>query len=263
MLDLGVAHRRRVRANVFSDAIEVEQLNKSRCGWKNHLRKYIYYWVNEYYTLNYAEKAYGFGGIPALPGHHAWEAAVGNVIQPPRKPKKNRRKKAQKLETRPSKHRNGGTSVTRKGILMHCSKCKQEGHNTRRCTWAGAGGTGDNGDDDDHGVAGDNGGIEGIDGNGGAASGNDGNVGRGWRTRRTRCGYCSELGHNSRRQMLIQTPVVEFKRGKGEPLCPVTGNTYFRVGTSNARRTDADEEVVRASQQPPLEPNQVSEEMEV
>ncbi|CAN0893317.1 hypothetical protein LINGRAHAP2_LOCUS18085 [Linum grandiflorum] len=65
------------------------------------------------------------------------------------------------------------------------------------------------------------------------------------------------------RQMLIQTPVVEFKRGKGEPLCPVTGNTYFRVGTSNARRTDADEEVVRASQQPPLEPNQVSEEMEV
>ncbi|CAN1743921.1 hypothetical protein LINPERHAP1_LOCUS1954, partial [Linum perenne] len=104
----------------------------------SYLRKDIYYWTNIAYTTCYAREAYGFGGIPALPGQQAWEPAEGSEVRPPvtrlmpGRPKKNRRKERQELEVRPAK-KGYGTVVGRKGIVMHCSNCKRRGHNARRC----------------------------------------------------------------------------------------------------------------------------------
>ncbi|CAN1135649.1 hypothetical protein LINPERHAP2_LOCUS8965 [Linum perenne] len=102
------------------------------------LRKDIYYWVHNYYHQRFAKEAYGYGGIPAMPGQQAWEEAQGSVIRPPvqrvmpGRPKKNRRKEQQKLEVRPRK--NGvGTVMSKKGIVMHCRTCKGKGHNSRKC----------------------------------------------------------------------------------------------------------------------------------
>ncbi|CAN1767554.1 hypothetical protein LINPERHAP1_LOCUS10301, partial [Linum perenne] len=50
----------------------------------------------------------------------------------PGRPKKNRRKEQQELEVRAAK--NGvGSVITRKGLVMHCKKCKKAGHNSRKC----------------------------------------------------------------------------------------------------------------------------------
>ncbi|CAN1260072.1 hypothetical protein LINPERPRIM_LOCUS10318 [Linum perenne] len=102
------------------------------------LRKDIYYWVDEVYRQRYAVQAYGYGGIPAMPGQQAWDEAAGNVIHPPvqrvmpGRPKKNRRKEQQELEVRPRK--NGvGSVLSKKGIVMHCRTCKGRGHNARKC----------------------------------------------------------------------------------------------------------------------------------
>ncbi|CAN1184862.1 hypothetical protein LINPERHAP2_LOCUS37210 [Linum perenne] len=102
------------------------------------LRKDITCFVDMYYTIQYARQAYGFGGIPAIPGQQAWEATGGNVLLPPigrvmpGRPKKNRRKEQQELEVRAAK--NGvGSVITRKGLVMHCKKCKKAGHNSRKC----------------------------------------------------------------------------------------------------------------------------------
>ncbi|CAN1184742.1 hypothetical protein LINPERHAP2_LOCUS37152 [Linum perenne] len=104
----------------------------------SYLRKDIYYWVDQYYRLRFAEKAYGYGGIPAMPGQQAWEEAPGSVIMPPvqrvmpGRPKKNRRKEQQELEVRPRK--NGvGTVMSKRGIVMHCRACKGKEHNARKC----------------------------------------------------------------------------------------------------------------------------------
>ncbi|CAN0840065.1 hypothetical protein LINGRAHAP2_LOCUS2730 [Linum grandiflorum] len=102
------------------------------------LRKEVYYWAHEYYTLNYAKKAYDYGGIPALRGQQAWEEAAGSVIHPPPtrllpgRPKRNRRKERQEMEVRPAKH-GVGTVVGKKGIVMHYRTCSGRGHNTRNC----------------------------------------------------------------------------------------------------------------------------------
>ncbi|CAN1331425.1 hypothetical protein LINPERPRIM_LOCUS35319 [Linum perenne] len=102
------------------------------------LRKDIYYWVDQVYYQRYAMQAYGYGGIPAMPGQQAWEEAPVNVIHPPvqrvmpGRPKKNRRKEQQELEVRPRK--NGvGSVLSKKGIVMHCRTCKGRGHNVRKC----------------------------------------------------------------------------------------------------------------------------------
>ncbi|CAN0903777.1 hypothetical protein LINGRAHAP2_LOCUS22734, partial [Linum grandiflorum] len=81
------------------------------------------------------------------------------------------------------------------------------------------------------------------------------------------CGYCVVLGHNNRRCLLLQGVQANvdpntshriqeqerqtFMRGVGVYTNPVTGNTYFRGGGSNARRVVAEEEVLRGSQPPP------------
>ncbi|CAN1239627.1 hypothetical protein LINGRAPRIM_LOCUS2429 [Linum grandiflorum] len=104
----------------------------------SYLRKDIYYWVHEYFTLNYAQKAYiGHGGISTLPGQQAWAPAEGLVIRPPLgrvmpgRPKKSRRKEAQELEVRPGKRR--GSVMGKKGLIMHCTKCNLPGHNVKNC----------------------------------------------------------------------------------------------------------------------------------
>ncbi|CAN0857802.1 hypothetical protein LINGRAHAP2_LOCUS6932 [Linum grandiflorum] len=107
-------------------------------GVAGYLRKEIYYWVNEYYTLNMAEKAYAYGGIPAMPGQQVWEEASGLVIRPPiarvmpGRPKKNRRKEAQELQVRSVK-KGSGTALSKHGVVMHYKECKQAGHNNRQC----------------------------------------------------------------------------------------------------------------------------------
>ncbi|CAN1156141.1 hypothetical protein LINPERHAP2_LOCUS20779 [Linum perenne] len=104
----------------------------------SYLRKDIYYWTDKAYTTCHAREAYGFGGIPALPGQQAWEQADGLEIRPPMtrlmpgRPKKNRRKEMQELEVRPAKN-GAGTVIRRKGIVMHCRNCNSRGHNARRC----------------------------------------------------------------------------------------------------------------------------------
>ncbi|CAN1239420.1 hypothetical protein LINGRAPRIM_LOCUS2352 [Linum grandiflorum] len=50
----------------------------------------------------------------------------------PGRPKKVRRKDAHELEMIPTT--NGGTVLSRRGILMHCSKCSGSSHNARHCT---------------------------------------------------------------------------------------------------------------------------------
>ncbi|CAN1221217.1 hypothetical protein LINGRAPRIM_LOCUS204 [Linum grandiflorum] len=85
----------------------------------SYLQKDIYYWCSKFYMLNYAEKAYGYGGIPALPGQQAWEPVEGLVVYPPAtrvmpgRPKTVRRKEAHELEIRVGKNR--GTVLGRRG----------------------------------------------------------------------------------------------------------------------------------------------------
>ncbi|CAN1144657.1 hypothetical protein LINPERHAP2_LOCUS14220 [Linum perenne] len=104
------------------------------------LRKDIEYWVGDIFSVRHAQKAYGYGGIPAIPGQQAWEEAEGTIIRPPTnrimpgRPKKNRRKERQELEVRPSKSGYGGTVMSKQGVLMHCRKCKGVGHNAHTCT---------------------------------------------------------------------------------------------------------------------------------
>ncbi|CAN1130544.1 hypothetical protein LINPERHAP2_LOCUS5884 [Linum perenne] len=107
-------------------------------AFASFLRKDIYYWTDKFYHNSLARKAYGYGGIPAMPGQQAWEEVEGLVVRPPAarimpgRPKKNRRKEQQELEVR--KGKNGvGTVLTRKGIIMHCRSCNKRGHNSRKC----------------------------------------------------------------------------------------------------------------------------------
>ncbi|CAL1378233.1 unnamed protein product [Linum trigynum] len=63
--------------------------------------------------------------------YHATHAREGYKAQPGR-PKKNRRKAAHELEVRPQAH-GIGEEVSRRGTVIHCSKCGAEGHNARTC----------------------------------------------------------------------------------------------------------------------------------
>ncbi|CAN1264340.1 hypothetical protein LINPERPRIM_LOCUS11899 [Linum perenne] len=107
-------------------------------AFASFLRKDIYNWTDKFYHNSFAKMAYGYGGIPAMPGQQAWEEAEGLVVRPPAarimpgRPKKNRRKEQQELEVK--KGKNGiGTVVSRKGIIMHCRGCNKRGHNSRKC----------------------------------------------------------------------------------------------------------------------------------
>ncbi|CAN1221845.1 hypothetical protein LINGRAPRIM_LOCUS415 [Linum grandiflorum] len=52
-------------------------------SFASYLRKDIYSFTDVCYHLSFAKKAYGYGGIPALPGQQAWEETEGSVIHPP------------------------------------------------------------------------------------------------------------------------------------------------------------------------------------
>ncbi|CAN0857402.1 hypothetical protein LINGRAHAP2_LOCUS6741, partial [Linum grandiflorum] len=94
--------------------------------------------VHECYTVTFARKTYEVG-IPALGGPEAWPTAEGLQVHPPvsrtlpGRPKKLRAREPIELGTVPSKD-GVGTMVRKKGILMHCTKCQQPGHNKRKCT---------------------------------------------------------------------------------------------------------------------------------
>ncbi|CAN1228687.1 hypothetical protein LINGRAPRIM_LOCUS1312, partial [Linum grandiflorum] len=103
----------------------------------SYMRNDVYQYINEYYSIENARKAYEHG-VPALRGQQAWVVAQGSVIMPPAfrpmpgRPRKQRIREVQELESIPS--RSGvGTTVGRKGIVMHCSRCQQHGHNSRKC----------------------------------------------------------------------------------------------------------------------------------
>ncbi|CAN1823399.1 hypothetical protein LINPERHAP1_LOCUS30362 [Linum perenne] len=103
----------------------------------SYMRYDVTEYVDKYYTVRLAKKAYS-KGVPPLPGREDWVDVEGlPVLPPPHKvmpgrPKKNRRKEPGEVSTRPS--RTGvGTMMRKTGAVMHCSRCGQTDHNVRGC----------------------------------------------------------------------------------------------------------------------------------
>ncbi|CAL1371662.1 unnamed protein product [Linum trigynum] len=102
-----------------------------------HLRKDVDDYVHVSYHVNHVREGYK-AGIPCLDGRQAWPEATGYPVFPPKqraqpgRPKKNRRKAAHELEVRPQAH-GIGEEVSRRGTVIHCSKCGAQGHNARTC----------------------------------------------------------------------------------------------------------------------------------
>ncbi|CAN1835918.1 hypothetical protein LINPERHAP1_LOCUS34576, partial [Linum perenne] len=103
----------------------------------SYMRYDVTEYVEKYYTVHLAKKAYT-KGVPPLPGREDWVDVEGlPVLPPPQKvmpgrPKKNRRKEPGEVSTRPS--RTGVGKMMRKtGAVMHCSRCGHTDHNVRGC----------------------------------------------------------------------------------------------------------------------------------
>ncbi|CAL1393142.1 unnamed protein product [Linum trigynum] len=104
----------------------------------SHLRREVDDYVNSYYHVYMASFAYNYG-IPCLDGRQAWPASEGIPVHPPKtrsmpgRPKKKRRRSANEVEETRAQRNGVGEEVTRRGNLIHCSKCGGEGHNARSC----------------------------------------------------------------------------------------------------------------------------------
>ncbi|XP_031123397.1 uncharacterized protein LOC116026087 isoform X2 [Ipomoea triloba] len=91
----------------------------------------VYDYVESCYKIETYLKTYG-GCIHPMAGSHDWP--VSNRQPPPLplytakigRPKKLRKKSA-------DESKRSETHLTRKLVTLHCSKCKQKGHNIRRC----------------------------------------------------------------------------------------------------------------------------------
>lgn len=82
------------------------------------------------YSTRCYEQAYSYNIMPLRDSIH-WEKMQGIEVKPPvyekkvGRPKKTRRKQPQELE--------GGTKISKHGVEMHCSYCKNGGHNKTSC----------------------------------------------------------------------------------------------------------------------------------
>ncbi|CAL1378619.1 unnamed protein product [Linum trigynum] len=74
-----------------------------------------------------------------LNARQAWPAPEGTPVHPPKirsipgRPKKKIRRSANEVEETRAQRNEVGEEVTRRGNLIHCSKCGGEGHNARSC----------------------------------------------------------------------------------------------------------------------------------
>ncbi|XP_057791287.1 uncharacterized protein LOC131008423 [Salvia miltiorrhiza] len=85
--------------------------------------------ISSYYTVETYLSSYEFG-IKPIVGMKMWPEVEGGVVKPPPKakmpgrPKKKRVRVPHEKDGRMSKH----------GVVISCSNCKQQGHNKRKCT---------------------------------------------------------------------------------------------------------------------------------
>ena len=84
--------------------------------------------VHSCYTTETHKKCYAYNMVP-LRGRVHWQKTNGVTVHPPLytkvmgRPKKNRRK------TPEEKEKKGAKIITKHGVKMHCSVCRQAGHN--------------------------------------------------------------------------------------------------------------------------------------
>ncbi|XP_071741287.1 uncharacterized protein [Rutidosis leptorrhynchoides] len=101
------------------------------------------HWVHSVYKIDTWKNTYTFT-INPINGRSMWpKSNVPYTLMPPKKivragrPKKNRRKGLQEKDNISKDGR-----LSKKGISMQCSNCKEFGHNKRGCTNGGTSGTG-------------------------------------------------------------------------------------------------------------------------
>ncbi|CAL1408042.1 unnamed protein product [Linum trigynum] len=249
----------------------------------SHLRKEVDDYVHPCYHTHHVSEGYKVG-IPCLDGRQAWREGMGLPVHPPKqrampgRPKKNRRKAAHELETRPQ--RNGvGEEVTRRGSVIHCSKCGGEGHNARGCkastadcqAYTRARNTTPAATGRPTAIAGD-----GI--NIAAPTADGGNHNTDPTTRKKRVAHCSKCGsvtHNARTCPLNQGAGVQDIRlnvgdrrtieremriatsGVGVYVNEATGNTYVRLAGARGRPVGGSQPTevdMQGSQPPTMQP---------
>lgn len=82
------------------------------------------------YSVQAHKQAYGHNIMPVRNKAH-WEKMDGVEVKPPvyerkvGRPRKSRRRQPHELE--------GGTKMSQHGVKIHCSHCKDSGHNKKGC----------------------------------------------------------------------------------------------------------------------------------
>lgn len=105
---------------------------KHDCAALHLMREDAAKYCSDVYSVEKYIKTYTYG-LPPLNGEKLWPAAEGYPVQPPLakkipgRPKKNRKKNP--CESDPS----NPTKFRKTGVKMTCGKCKQVGHNQRKC----------------------------------------------------------------------------------------------------------------------------------
>ncbi|CAN1216048.1 hypothetical protein LINPERPRIM_LOCUS483 [Linum perenne] len=239
------------------------------CPTISYMRYDVTEYVEKYYTVHLAKKAYT-KGVPPLPGREDWVDVEGlPVLPPPQKvmpgrPKKNRRKEPGEVSTRPS--RTGVGKMMRKtGAVMHCSRCGHTDHNVRGCKMT----------DEE---------VAAI-----PPPPPPRPVGRPRRTpieeqqqgeandqparrRKIRCKHCKHFGHNIRGcpvrrgvqpgsigrntpRPVVEREIRQAMRGVGVHISPDTGNQYFATGAGvRLQEVDMNPDIINQSQQPGTQP---------
>lgn len=113
----------------YYDDVYVD-LEKKTCTC-SYYTKDVEEFVDSYYTKEMYLKAYEFS-IPPLPSEKYWPIVVKPLEPPPIKaapvrPKKNRKKDPRELPKKPGK-------LSKHGVKVTCSNCKEKGHNKTSCT---------------------------------------------------------------------------------------------------------------------------------